>query len=216
MRLAGVLLVVGACSSPPMSPSPMCDGLDHDGDGVVDDVCACTPFDVTFPSNVLTTELTWTGNAYIALVGATSPDESLIRVDAQGNVGQPFGMVPATPLSVDAGPRIVWSGSSVGVLVSTNSAFTLDRYDPTGTLLGSTPIAPVTDGRPALSPSLIWAGDRFLVGWTDPTVNAPSTEWIVEVSANGTLGTPIELHTQAQGEQLDSRPRHRVSASWPT
>ena len=202
------LLVLSACTS--ASHGDACDGTDHDGDGVIEDSCACSAFDVSFPSQTIATTMTWTGSEYLVLSSATMDSNTLIRIEGDGTVGSTFTTVPGV---VPPGRALAWSGSELGVLSgATDGTLSLIRYDPDGTKLGATSIAKASFGPGASFPEVAWAGDRFVVTWMDDVATIPAA-MLDEVTPDGVARTPVQLVANSVNTEINTLDYLAVSST---
>ena len=176
-----------------------CSGQDHSAGPPPDAMPPppCTPFDVTIPIDGLT-HVVWIGDEYvIAKSEGESVDTVLQVVSPDGVPGAHFATIPQSEGTVEyTGEPYAWSGSSLGVIVMSNTAdtFELVRFDHDGTRLGQTTVTE-NEMYPDYA-SVVWANDRFAVAWFDMTNNILTLE---EISPDGVRGTVRRLTTTDAG-----------------
>ncbi|MCC6215738.1 MAG: putative metal-binding motif-containing protein [Polyangiaceae bacterium] len=175
----------------------VCDGVDNDCNGVVDDDARYEPVgkEAILVSDGSTGGsarggLAWNGEAYGATYSASLEQEAnhFELLDAQGKtVGGPTAI---TNVSSDAfaGP-LVWTGAEFGVAWEDRRdddfEIYFNRLDPKGEKLG--PDVRVTDAPNfSIHPSLIWTGAEYLLAWDDQRLG-PARIYVQRIGADGLL-----------------------------
>jgi hypothetical protein len=147
---------------------------------------ACAPVDITVQPVQHLGRPIWTGSEYLLLT--QSRPGVIQRIAADGTLGSTIALGVDV---VETSWPIAWSGSELGVIHSVSSpsgvALKLARYSLDGTQLGDTIVA---DGVPDLldTRTLVWAGDRYLLGWG--AMGSTPTVTIEEISVDGVAATP--------------------------
>ena len=170
-----------------------CSGQHHagaDGATPVDAIPTppCTPFDVSIPVNSADTRAVWIGDEYVVVKSEGASEDAVLQVvSADGVPGGQFATIPQSEGTVE-GERNAWSGSSLGVLVTSATAntFELVRFAHDGTRLGQTTMTKNTMSTDYAS--VISANDRFAVAWIEMTNNTVNVN-VQEISPDGVLGT---------------------------
>jgi hypothetical protein len=177
-----------AASDTPTADAPpeFCNGVDDDGDGVIDEGCPCTPFDAPLASTIAPygPELAWLGDRYVVAATLAGADR-LAVVNANGSLGSAVALPSGGYLSPTA--ALAWNGSALAVAwggSDDESAATLDlvRYSADLVELG----APVTLTTTGCAADLAWIGDGYFVTWLDPSAGAIHA---VELAPDGTPRT---------------------------
>lgn len=160
----GFAPLAGADGSGSSQTAERCNGLDDDGNGAIDEGCACTPFDVTLPDSIYGAGLAWLGTGYAVLTLATSA--SLTVVDETGvPVGtSPMPVIASSP--VQPVELLAWTGSEIVAVWAAGPQIQLGRYSPAAAPIGP-PVVVSTGGQAPSSPQIAWAGDRLVIMWSD-------------------------------------------------
>lgn len=167
-----------------------CNGVDDDCNGLVDETCTCTPFDVTlagapghdYPG------FAWTGGGYLLAVD----DGTQLLVQPIAEDGTPgtttqLGAKATTAMS-PARDVFAWTGAELAVAYTAGGTVSLARFDAKATPLGD-PIALATN---AVDAHVAWTGSGFGVAWHDTAV--PPHLHLVELSPTGTaIGAEQDL-----------------------
>jgi hypothetical protein len=118
----------------------VCNGIDDNLDGLIDENCPCTPFSVALGQSATAPPidsalLVSTGTGFIVYDLALG----FVYVDAAGNVGAPYPITLAA-----SGERIVWDGSALmHAWFPFNNAVEVDRVTPDGVATRVTEIASI-------------------------------------------------------------------------
>jgi hypothetical protein len=91
---------------------------------------------------------------------------------------------------VISGAADAWSGSVLGVMVTTSTTKDLVRFAADGTLLGRSTLA--TNDNLLDTRRLLWAGDRFVLAWIEMSTNTLNVQ---EASIDGVPGTRYTIHS---------------------
>jgi hypothetical protein len=182
-----LLLVLAACGGGSAAPAldasgdggagEICNGVDDTQDGVVDEGCPCTPFDVSVPGTIYSPDIVWTGERYFVVTGDVNTIEVAPVTD--GMVGPSFlvGVAPTTYSRHD----LAWSGTTLAVVLQTASlASELALFEPDGTEISRQTLPSTPFWLRAM-----WAGDRFVL--TGQSTNNSNTLVFAEYSATGAL-----------------------------
>jgi hypothetical protein len=182
MRGASVLVILGACASDSSSSgAELCNGVDDNSDGVIDEGCPCTAFDISFPVQTTGAAMAWVGDGYRVVAGqntANQPRDNTIQtIDASGALGSVFTVSGSTEGQISNGPTLAWSGTVLGVVWTSNAGgISLARFDHAGTRLGVTSLPDL-----GIAPVIAWAGDRFVVAGLNHGIT------LAEVLPDGTV-----------------------------
>src|SRR5258708_4694411 len=167
-RIAVVALVAGCgrISFDPLGSSvaacvpagtEICNGIDDDCDGAIDEGCPCTPFDITVPGggNSGATALAWTGSGYLGSLD-NSVDVEVAAFGADGTVGGGVSIAQSGNM-----PAYAWSGSTLAALWTDFSVgnFYLGRFSSAPAELEP---AIQLDAYP-VSFAITWARGRFVI-----------------------------------------------------
>ncbi len=162
-----------ACSSQP----ELCNGIDDNCNGEVDEGCPCTPFDVTLPLGE--GGLVWLGDRY-AMFTNNSGTTALTIVDTTGAITGSYAF-PDNPTPF---PRsIAWTGTELVVAFSDpmQRQIVIQRFTPDASAI-EMPIVIGPNGGEL--PSILWTGDRLAIEWFDASAAAIE---VAELTADGTL-----------------------------
>jgi hypothetical protein len=195
----------------------ICDGVDNDCNGVVDDNAKYVPVggapvQVSEPglSKAHAGGIAFAGKpgGYLASYSAlTGGDTDLVvrTIDALGNPGPTSTPVNFTTGDAFPGP-MVWTGDRYGMAWPDRRdgdwEIYFNTFAPDGAKLG--PDVRVTD-QPgfSLSPSLVWAGTSFLLAWQDDN-DSPLTGSLIygrQLALDGTfIGEELQLTDQLDTE----------------
>lgn len=166
----------------------LCNGIDDDGDGQVDEGCPCAAFAQSWNPVDDDVGLVWLGDRY-AVLYADASNDYIATVDA-GGLGAAAAIVPVGPgVEFPEWTRgIAWNGSEADVIWASPNGLELARYTFSGnaapTKLGELAVA--TTAVAANYLRIVWAGDRFAVAWLGA---GDSLVHLREVAAGGLLGT---------------------------
>ena len=156
---------------------------------------ACTPFDVSIPGASIYVTPVWIGDEYVVIGAAGAGMDTILQVvSGDGVPGAQFATIPQSEGTVEvSGHPSAWSGSSLGVLVRSNTAntFELVRFAHDGTRLGQTTM--MKDNRLASYANVVWANDRFVVAWIDMSSGTGNILDVQEIGPDGTLGMARQL-----------------------
>ena len=156
----------------------------HDAGGPIP-TPPCTPFDVGIRVTD-NPQVVWIGDEYLVAVS----EGVLHIVSSDGALDGNFTVIPQSEGTVAiAGEPYAWSGSSLGVVVTSNDTktFELVRFGHDGTRLGQTMM--MSGGRYPYA-NVVWANDRFAVAWIDSSNNTVNVQ---EISPDGVLGTARQV-----------------------
>ena len=129
-----------------IAATEVCNGIDDDCDGQIDEGCPCTPFSVTIssgPAGPLVRDLAWTGAYYIVADTVTG------LLDEVDNTGSVIGMMP---FAFDRSDDLVfWDGVAPifvhGSIGAPTGSIDLSHVAPDGstTLFASVPVDALVD-----------------------------------------------------------------------
>lgn len=182
-RLLVLLAACGGGSAAPLldasgdsGAGEICNGVDDTQDGVVDEGCPCTPFDVTAPGTVASPDIVWTGDGYFVVTGDLNTLE--VAPVTGGTIGPSF-VAGVTPNF--ARHDLAWSGTTLAVVLQTASMTSeLALFDPTGTEISRQTLPATPYWHRAM-----WAGDRFVL--TGQSMYNTNALVFAEYSATGAL-----------------------------
>ena len=165
----------------------ICDGLDNDCDGAIDDQSACNrqcDLDekknpdtrvTTGPAQVSVPSLAWTGSVYaLAWVDGRNgnPEIYFARLDPSGaKIGADVRVTQVN--SNKNGVRVAWNGAEYALVWSDerdgNPEIYFARLDSSGTKIGGDVRVTKQAGSSEL-PALVWNGSRYGLVWWDSQV----------------------------------------------
>ena len=153
----------------------LCDGLDNDCDGSVDEVASCDrtcgvpslvgggPITTTADGDARHPFVAWTGTSYAVLYDRDGVDISFDRVASSGSeIGQELGLVASS--RQDTSPRAVWTGSEHAVLSSTESNLLLRFFDANGQPKGQ-PAVVASGAYWSSDIDIAWTGTEYGIVW---------------------------------------------------
>ena len=138
----------------------VCNGIDDDCNGVIDEGCPCTSFDFTLPASLQApyAGLVWTGSGYFTLHDDGTATY-VQRITAEGALAEQAAAAP-TATSI----AYAWTGSQLGVAWRRgDGALAFSRFDPSATLLGTTVVSTQSS---IFNPQVVWNRDRFGLAWS--------------------------------------------------
>lgn len=163
----------------------LCNGVDDNGDDVIDEGCPCSPFDTSTPGSLYAADIAWAGDRYFVVTKDQGTLEVAPVID--GVIGTSFvaGTVPDTLGSIH---KLTWTGTTLAVLLGTSAQTAeLALFDIAGTELGRQTLSADTFWN-----RVTWVGDRFVLTGQAKTFGSPFV--LAEFSALGTqLGTQVEI-----------------------
>ena len=149
----------------------ICNGIDDDCDGIVDEGCACTmgASNVSESPARYTDQLVWSGAQLFQLVG----DAATIgfwAVDTTAGTATFHGLFSGTAGTTGGAASEAWSGSLLGVGYAHDTAnvVTFHVYDPVG---GTTTSQQLDQTYPGAEVQVAWAGDHFTAAWSGTTAS---------------------------------------------
>jgi putative metal-binding protein len=207
----------------------VCNGIDDNCDGIVDEGCPCTPFDVVLTRSETASGLVWTGDGCFVLTSDGTTDY-VERLDGSGIAVNktPIGARSMTTFTLTE--VAAWTGLELGLVWARAGHVQLARFDTTGSPIGA-PVD-VNSSTTGSTPVVFWNGDRFAVAWDDagqifvrelaadatpltpelPTGAMIAVDWIaptptgyVMAAGNQTIEVPSEVVIDRAGNLLASR-----------
>ncbi|HEY4179488.1 MAG TPA: putative metal-binding motif-containing protein [Kofleriaceae bacterium] len=167
----------------------VCNGVDDNCDGEIDEGCPCTAFDVNVPAPVMNDcpGFVWTGSGFF-VVYYDGTNRSIQHFSAIGAAGALHSLGSATTTSLPVGhDSLAWSGTRLAAGTTTNTAVSINFFDENLVPLGSPTVLPT----PGYGAHIVWTGDRFGVVWASSPLNQL---YLVELDGNGVpLGPEIPL-----------------------
>ena len=197
IRWPAWLVLIGACrlgfdppgtsaldgAAPTCRPSAeICNGIDDDCNGVIDEGCPCAPIDVTLALAIFfdVPGVMWTGGNYMTFaVDSTRTYLQMIGID--GSLGPTTTLAAISAMYTAEGTEaIAWNGRELAVVwVRSNGVIALTRFDANGAMLGTTD---VSGGPAGFEPIIAWDGDRYAIAWSTAT---PTSVQLREVDLGG-------------------------------
>jgi hypothetical protein len=177
----------------------VCNGVDDDCNGLVDEGCACAPFakgldESSAPSG--TVQTIWLGDALVQLVG-NAATIGLWVSDASGNVVTYVPVYSGAVGSTSGDATMAWNGTSLAIALEHDTTVVdVGIYDRSGTQVVTTQIDSMY---PGAIPNVTWAGDRFVVAW-----ESASDVIARDISAAGVPLVPERVLATNVGGSLDA------------
>jgi hypothetical protein len=143
----------------------LCNGIDDNCNGVIDEGCACTPIAIGFGESpgLYSNQLMWTGAGYLQ-VGANSAQVGVMPIDPSGTPGTFVSLYDGMAGDMSGDTSAAWTGTTLGVGFDHNSGVVeLGRVDMATMTSGTTRL---DASYPGAVPQVVWATDHFVVGWT--------------------------------------------------
>lgn len=144
----------------------VCNGIDDNCDGAVDEGCPCTPFDTSTPTVPLgILDFAWIGTGYL-VISMDSVNVNVRKIYEDGGPGPMSVLSTISGYASSGSLGFAWTGNELGAVWRRNtSQIVLTRFDANATSLGpEIEVSPSTTGA---APTLGWVNGEFIVGWTD-------------------------------------------------
>ena len=147
--------VTDAAQPPDVPVVELCNGIDDNHDGVIDEGCPCIPFDVTVNDTVRGGEsAVWTGAEVDLVTSDTNLHIDRVR-DGMLLAPVDLGGVATAAYSV------AWTGTTIAIVWDDSVNLFVTTYAPDTGVVG--PTTPIGAGQ--LVARIAWAGDRLVATW---------------------------------------------------
>jgi hypothetical protein len=164
-----------------------CNGLDDNCDGVIDENCSCTPFDIEVASPVFDiSSVAWTGSGYVFALPTTSSDTSLYPVDAAGLIGTE---APLAGAAVGT-HSMVWTGTEVVLAYLEAGAAWTRRVGADGQLLA--PPVRIDESGATGAPLLVRRGASLGAVWQTGSLTGILRELALDGTPSG-ASMPLQI-----------------------
>jgi hypothetical protein len=189
---------LGADGPLPITCTPtgaeVCNGLDDDCNGVVDDGCPCTSISTSLSESpgLYTGELVWTGTGLIQ-VGGNAAEVGLWPISGTGTVGSYVSVFSGAAGSTDGIAPAAWSGTKLGIVYTHDlSSVSFALYDP---MTGTSPSMLIDTSYPGAAPQIAWSVDHFIAVWITQAGEVIERQ----ISATGSLSSETIIATNQTG-----------------